>query len=187
MSILRQQICFLLPEIPLQRAFFIMNEAGTDVVGFYDTVFMQRGKAGGKRRRKNFCAGRQTGTVWQSEGAALRRPARSEREKRYGLKRFAFQTENAPEGMKKGNAFKRHCLKGSAFIARRISVLKHFQFEMLRISNHTACRFAEKRGFSAHVGPGDAAPPPRVSPFSKLKRSRHPDAGCRAVRASPAC
>ena len=175
------------PGNSLAAAFFIMNEAGTDVVGFYDTVFMQRGKAGGKRRRKNFCAGRQTGTVWQSEGAALRRPARSEREKRYGLKRFAFQTENAPEGMKKGNAFKRHCLKGSAFIARRISVLKHFQFEMLRISNHTACRFAEKRGFSAHVGPGDAAPPPRVSPFSKLKRSRHPDAGCRAVRASPAC
>ena len=50
--------------------------------------------------------------------------------------------------------------------------LEHFQFEMLRISNHTACRFAEKRGFSAHFGPGGAVPPPRVSPFSKLKRSR---------------
>ena len=74
LTFLRQQICFLLPEIPLQRAFFIMNEAGTDVVGFYDNVFMQRGKAGGKRSRKNFCVGRQTGTVWQSEGAALRRP-----------------------------------------------------------------------------------------------------------------
>ncbi|MDM8217292.1 hypothetical protein QUW15_14180 [Desulfovibrio piger] len=48
-------------------------------------------------------------------------------------------------------------------------LLEHFQFEMLRISNHTACRFAEKRGFSAHFGPGGAVPPPRVSPFSKVK------------------
>ena len=29
----------------------------------------------------------------------------------------------------------------------------------------------KKRGFSAHFGPGGAVPPPRVSPFSKLKRS----------------
>ena len=50
--------------------------------------------------------------------------------------------------------------------------IEHFQFEMLRISNHTACRFAEKRGFSALFGPGDAVPPPRVSPFSKLKRPK---------------
>ena len=27
-------------------------------------------------------------------------------------------------------------------------LLEHFQFEMLRISNHTACRFAEKARFS---------------------------------------
>ena len=40
----------------LSAGFFILNEAGTDVVGFYNTVFMQRGKAGGKRGRKNFCA-----------------------------------------------------------------------------------------------------------------------------------
>ncbi|WP_300807117.1 hypothetical protein [uncultured Desulfovibrio sp.] len=76
------------------------------------------------------------------------------REKRYGLKRFAFQTENAPEGMKKGNAFKRHCLKGSAFIARRISVLEHFQFEMPCISNHTACRCAEKATLFRSLWPG---------------------------------
>ena len=136
---------------------------------------------------KIFAPGGKLGRYDRAMEAVRCRPARSEREKRYGLKRFAFQTENAPEGMKKGNAFKRHCLKGSAVIARRISVLKHFQFEMLRISNHTACRCAEKRGFSAHFGPGGAVPPPHVSPFSKLKRSRHPDAGCRAVRASPAC
>ena len=30
----------------------------------------------------------------------------------------------------------------------------------------------KKRGFSAHFGPGGAVPPPRVSPFSKVKRSR---------------
>ena len=36
-------------------AFCIMKESGTDVVGLYNTVFMQRGKAGGKRDRKNFC------------------------------------------------------------------------------------------------------------------------------------
>ena len=47
---------------------------------------------------------------------------------------------------------------------------EQFPFEMLRISNHTACRFAE-RGFSAHSGPGGAVPPPRVSSFSKLKFS----------------
>ena len=30
---------------------------------------------------------------------------------------------------------------------RDIVTLEHFQFEMLRISNHTACRFAEKTRF----------------------------------------
>ncbi|WP_300810671.1 hypothetical protein, partial [uncultured Desulfovibrio sp.] len=29
----------------------------------------------------------------------------------------------------------------------------------------------KKRGFSAYFGPGGAVPPPRVSPFSKVKRS----------------
>ena len=28
------------------------------------------------------------------------------------------------------------------------ALLAHFQFETLCVSNHTACRFAEKRGFS---------------------------------------
>ena len=49
--------------------------------------------------------------------------------------------------------------------------LEHFQSEMLRVSNHTACRFAEKSVFPAHIWPGGAVPPPRVSVFSKLKRS----------------
>ena len=61
--------------------------------------------------------------------------------------------------------------------------LEHFQFETLRISNHTACRFAEKTRFfrsllagrrcaaASRFRPGGAVPPPRVSPFSKLKRS----------------
>ena len=42
---------------------------------------------------------------------------------------------------------------------RSCMVLEHFQFETLCVSNHTACRFAEKRGFSAHFGPGGAVPP----------------------------
>ena len=54
---------------------------------------------------------------------------------------------------------------------RNTSHIEHFQFEMLRISNHTACRFAEKPRFSAHFGPGGAVPPSRVSPISKVKRS----------------
>ena len=48
---------------------------------------------------------------------------------------------------------------------------EQFQFEMLRISNHTACRFAEKTRFSAHFGPGGAVLPPCVPLFSKAKRS----------------
>ena len=50
-------------------------------------------------------------------------------------------------------------------------LLEHFQFEMLRISNHTACRFAEKTRFFAHFGPGGAVPPPRLPPFPMIKRS----------------
>ncbi|MCI7569713.1 MAG: hypothetical protein MSH25_10210 [Desulfovibrio sp.] len=45
--------------------------------------------------------------------------------------------------------------------------LEQFQFETLRVSSHTACRFAEKRGFSAHFGPGGAVLPPRVFTFFK--------------------
>ena len=48
--------------------------------------------------------------------------------------------------------------------------LEHFRFETLCVSNHTACRFAEKAHFSAHFGPGGAVPPPRVSSFLKVKR-----------------
>ena len=62
-------------------------------------------------------------------------------------------------------------LSGGIGKACAVVVLEQFQFETLCVSNHTACRFAEKRGFSAHFGPGGAVPPPRVSPFSKLKRS----------------
>ena len=38
---------------------------------------------------------------------------------------------------------------------------------MLRISPSTACRFAEKPGFSARFGPGGAVPPPRIAPFQR--------------------
>ena len=49
---------------------------------------------------------------------------------------------------------------------------------MLCISNHTACRSAKKkRCFSARFCPGCAVPPPRVLPFSKVKRSKNPSPG----------
>ncbi len=52
--------------------------------------------------------------------------------------------------------------------------LEQFQFETLRISNHTACRFAEKTRFF-RLASGRAALCRRLafSPFSKVKRSRH--------------
>ncbi len=66
--------------------------------------------------------------------------------------------------------------------------LEHFQFEMLCISKHTACHFAEKAHFSAHFWPGGAVPPLRVSPFSRAARLcyRGTVAGWKAV-ASPQC
>ena len=36
-----------------------------------------------------------------------------------------------------------------------------FSLKTLRVSNHTTCRSAEKRGFSTLFLPGDTAPPPR--------------------------
>ena len=57
-------------------------------------------------------------------------------------------------------------------LGQRILEGLHFQFEMLRISNHTACRFAEKTRFFRSLWAGRRCPPPRVSPFSKLKRSK---------------
>lgn len=45
-----------------------------------------------------------------------------------------------------------------SFRTPHIPTLEQFQFEMLRISNHTDCRFTENARCSAHVGPGDAVP-----------------------------
>lgn len=42
----------------------------------------------------------------------------------------------------------------------RAHFFEHFQCETLRISLHTAWRFAKKTRFSAHVGPGGAADRP---------------------------
>ena len=49
---------------------------------------------------------------------------------------------------------------------QRIFSLKRFAFQTIRpvVSR-------KKRGFSAHFGPGGAVSPPRVLPFSKVKRS----------------
>lgn len=41
-----------------------------------------------------------------------------------------------------------------------------FSIEMLCIPSRTACCFATKIRFSAHFGPGDAVPQPRILPFS---------------------
>ncbi len=79
-------------------------------------------------------------------------------------------SEERFQGTQKRNA-PRNPRRISALISKNFLGLEHFQLEMFCISNHTACRFAEKAGFSAHFGPGGAVPPPRVSPVSKLKRS----------------
>ena len=44
-------------------------------------------------------------------------------------------------------------------------MLEHFLLEMLCISNHTACCFGEKRGFSALRAAGAAPPPPHFTFF----------------------
>ena len=46
-------------------------------------------------------------------------------------------------------------------------------FSLKRCAFHTIRPVVsrKKRGFSAHFGPGGAVPPPRVHPFSKVKRS----------------
>ena len=62
----------------------------------------------------------------------------------------------------KGGSF----FKGSP-LPFALKALEQFQFETLRVSNHAACRFAEKRGFSAHFGLGGAVLPPRVFTFFK--------------------
>ena len=53
-------------------------------------------------------------------------------------------------------------------VNRRWSIfsLKYFIFQTIR-----PVVSWKKRGFSAHFGPGDAVPPLRVAPFSKVKRS----------------
>ena len=47
------------------------------------------------------------------------------------------------------------------------SIIKHFPFEMLRLSNHTACRFAEKHGFFRALSAGGAV---RRSAFYLFQR-----------------
>ena len=46
------------------------------------------------------------------------------------------------------------CKSRFPLLPRVFRILDHFQFEMLCISNHTACRFVEKARFSAQFGPG---------------------------------
>ena len=50
-----------------------------------------------------------------------------------------------------------------------LGCLEHFQFETRYVSNHTACRLAEKTRFYAHFGPGGAVPPPSRFTFFKVE------------------
>ena len=51
-------------------------------------------------------------------------------------------------------------------------IVEHFLFETLCVSNHTACRFAEKRGFSTHFWSDGAVPPLRALPFSEVELAK---------------
>ena len=57
-------------------------------------------------------------------------------------------------------------MRGKGRAGRGVFQSKRFAFQTMRpvVSR-------KKHGFSAHFGPGGAVPPPRVLPFSKLKRS----------------
>lgn len=64
------------------------------------------------------------------------------------------------------------CRRCHAIKERRDSACRSwsiFLFATLRVPNHPACRFTEKRGFSAWFRPGGAVTPPRVFPFFKGK------------------
>ncbi|MDM8214911.1 hypothetical protein QUW15_01835 [Desulfovibrio piger] len=57
--------------------------------------------------------------------------------------------------------------------------LKHFQFETLCVSNHTACRFAEKAQFFRSVWAGRRAPTTTttaqlVAAYSRTQKARFP-------------
>ena len=63
---------------------------------------------------------------------------------------------------------------------RRLRHVEHFQFEMLRISNHTACRFTEKTRFFRPLLAGRHRAASRFT-FSKLKRSKKPKTACQQI------
>ena len=54
----------------------------------------------------------------------------------------------------------------------RFRLLEHFQFEMLYVSNHTACRFVEKTRFFRSLLAGRRCAAALRFTFSKLKPSR---------------
>ena len=63
---------------------------------------------------------------------------------------------------------------------RRLRHVEHFQFEMLRISNHTACRFTEKTRFFRPLLAGRHRAASRFT-FSKPKRSKKPKTACQQI------
>ena len=54
---------------------------------------------------------------------------------------------------------------------RALSLIEHFQFETLCVSNHTACRFAEKARFFRSVQNGRRCAAARLLPAAKAKHS----------------
>ena len=90
-----------------------------------------------------------------SPSAVLTAPPRCERPARHTpgragsicrLHRCAFQTMR-PAILRKSAIFPPASGRAALVAAPRFIFLEQFQFETLRVSNHTACRFAEKARF----------------------------------------
>ncbi len=69
--------------------------------------------------------------------------------------------------MRQGKEGRACCRQPGPPTSWNIFSLKCFAFQTIRL---VVSR--KKRGFSVYFGPGGAVPPPRVSPFSKVKRSK---------------
>ena len=63
------------------------------------------------------------------------------------------------------------CRRLAFRLFQRQTALEYFQFETRCVSNHTACRFAEKMQFFRQILAGRRRAP-RVLPFSMAKRSK---------------
>ena len=113
----------------------------------------------GPPRQARWCGLQNALCRFPSGGQALRR--------RHRLVRLLAQNNKIAKHISRSFACGQERLSHSIF--KMLSRLDQFQSETRRVSDHAACRFAEKRGFSARFGPGGAAPPPRVFTFFKAE------------------